>query len=97
MLKHLPKVNTEYGAPMGRVTRRHNEAGRFRMFHVPLDRGGYDAGGAYWGHDRLLYCCQGPEGSQGFYRARSRDEAIGYALEDFPEATFKPHKGVRRY
>lgn len=47
----LSQVNTEYGAPMGRTGRDITNAGPVKMHLelVPLDSGGYDKGGAYWG------------------------------------------------
>lgn len=53
--KIINKLSCKYGAPMGR----HNVGERptnARVFdrHVPLDSGGYDQGGAYWGHGARL-------------------------------------------
>lgn len=51
------KVNTKYGAPMGRNNQEPDKLQNLPLFTpqknfdrtVPLDGGGYDAGGAYWG------------------------------------------------
>lgn len=48
-----PPVSSRYGAPMGRHTGPDflcAEAGRVTLRRIRLDRGGYDPGGAYWGH-----------------------------------------------
>lgn len=63
-------------------------AGRFRLFEVTINRGGYDSGGAYWGIGKPLWCLQGPDGSQTFYRSYSREGAMTQALNEFPMATF---------
>lgn len=55
----MTKVSGKYGAPMGRHSFGKIEdcAPRsVRLFHVPIDSGGYDDGGAYWGHGERLYC-----------------------------------------
>jgi hypothetical protein len=51
---------------------------------VPLDSGGYDPGGAYWGIPNNLFCVIGPEGET-FY-TRARDKAAVKAM--FPKATW---------
>lgn len=76
----LPKVNSTYGAPMGR-----------RCFGIPpdlpyqvslrevaLNSGGYDEGGAYWGTGQALwwaYCFTDEFEYQQFVRAHSRTSA----------------------
>ena len=56
-----PPVNTKYGAPMGRCnvnkikkegTEYHIKTSKRRIY---LDSGGYDYGGAYWGHGKPLF------------------------------------------
>lgn len=51
MQPRLRYVNSSYGAPMGRrnLYPLHNTPMRLRLSHLPLDSGGYDSGGAYWG------------------------------------------------
>lgn len=46
----------QYGASMGRPDRgsKKDIAGRVFDRYVPLDSGGYDQGGAYWGHGARL-------------------------------------------
>lgn len=52
---------------------------KLRVRRVPLDSGGYDAGGAYWGIGSPLYCAFGETATEQLYafvRAASRKEAI---------------------
>lgn len=52
---------------------------KLHLRRVPLDSGGYDPGGAYWGKGTPLYCAYGEtetEQLQVFIRAASRKEAI---------------------
>ena len=77
----------EYGAFMGRSEYGDLEnARRVRLFRVRLDAGGYDNGGAYWGHGyNHLWCALAPDTSKemhheptdarAFVRAASRKEA----------------------
>lgn len=53
-----PKVNCEYGAPMGRTSAHphgHDFDGKLYLHRIRLDSGGYDSGGAYWGVGKPLY------------------------------------------
>ena len=49
--KIIFKVNTKYGAPMGRsdAGRLPEEGTKIYDCAVPMASGGYDKGGAYWG------------------------------------------------
>lgn len=67
MAKQFAAVNSQYGAPMGRSNYGTNcmedaPAKSVRLFRVNLDAGGYDDGGAYWGHGQAIYCalCEVP-------------------------------------
>ncbi len=53
--KIITNVNCKYGAPMGRPNVG-DTADNKRTFNckVPLDNGGYDKGGAYWGFPNNL-------------------------------------------
>jgi hypothetical protein len=66
------------GAPMGR-SEWHKEnvsvVRSVRVFHVPLNSGGYDVGGAYWGLGGKLYCATDCKNFRLFTRARNRAEA----------------------
>ena len=99
----ITPVNSNHGAPMGR-----REYGRaeecpprtVQLFKVPLNNGGYDQGGAYWGHGEPLWCafCEAWDHFEGvdslieyrrFTRAHSRKEAM-VALDLAPEQLRKP-------
>lgn len=81
----FPNVSTRYGAPMGRSESPLGETPRgVRVFRVRLNSGGYDDGGAYWGHHKRLFCAVCLEGGRRFIRADSRDDAIR-ALDIEPE------------
>ena len=72
------RVSCKYGAPLGRHnTNNITNAEAASVHHVPLNAGGYDAGGVYWGHGQRLYRAVWDDGkSECFVRAKSRDEAI---------------------
>lgn len=59
--KVVYKCNTKRGAPMGRASydeRKEIKTERFFDRAMPLDSGGYDKGGAYWGFPnnvRVMY------------------------------------------
>lgn len=87
-----PRVNCAYGAPLGRRDGRGDPdtAGPFYLRRVPLDSGGYDRGGAYWGHGAPLYGYESrsdPD-AQGYLRAKSREDAKRQVREDYPNARF---------
>lgn len=76
MSRQFPIVSATYGAPMGRSESPLGEGPRsVRLFRVHLDSGGYDDGGAYWGHGQALYCAQCDEGGRRFTRAKNRADA----------------------
>ena len=69
----LSKSYNKYGASMGRRSERID--GKCHLQKIPLDSGGYDKGGAYWGLGEPLYCAQDSEGGRFFIRAKTRKEA----------------------
>ena len=88
-----PAVSCKYGAPMGRSGRLSHQgdpaAIRFYLQHVPLNSGGYDRGGAYWGHDVPLYWyCADDSSFEGYLRAHNRTQAKAKVRESFPNAKF---------
>jgi len=87
-----PKVNCQYGAPMGRRgngTPAHVDGEKLYLRRVPLDSGGYDSGGAYWGLGQRLYAWSNIEGDRsGYLRARDRDAAKAEIRKDAPGARF---------
>lgn len=76
-MSQMKKVNCQYGAPMGRAAYGIPQDGeKYRLYHMKLDSGGYDDGGAYWGIGAPLYCAEDVEGDyRQFTRARTRREA----------------------
>lgn len=96
-----PDVHSKYGAPMGRTSDHLSgliiEAtdSRFTLRRVPINSGGYDSGGAYWGLGQPLYwwSVEITEGDardecSGFFRASNRKAAKAHILELHPLARF---------
>lgn len=86
----LSNVSCKYGAPMGRHSHAH-PASAYKVYvqRVHLDSGGYDRGGAYWGHgQRLYWACDATCEFSVYLRAHSREHAIDALREDYPEITF---------
>lgn len=91
MANPIPNVGGAHGAPMGRHTGPNyleTCAGKLYLRQVPLDRGGYDSGGAYWGLGPRLYYVEDQDGNSQFFRARDRDAAKAKIVADWPDATF---------
>lgn len=78
--KRYPTINkgyNQYGARMGRTEfGAEPEDKTVRVFRLPIDSGGYDPGGAYWGLGKPLYCATDGNDWRRFTRASSRQEAI---------------------
>lgn len=86
-----PDVDCRFGAPMGRHTGPNyleTSAGPLCLRRVPIDRGGYDRGGAYWGIGTPLWYVEDQDGNSQFLRARSRDAAKATIRTDWPDAKF---------
>lgn len=91
MKTFIKPVNLSRGTPMGRYTGPDFldcDAGRIYLRRVPLDRGGYDRGGAYWGIGAPLWEALDCDGNGRIFRAASRDKAKAAILADFPNAKF---------
>ena len=87
---NFTKAYSKRGADMGRLTympRAPSQPIKLHLERVPIDSGGYDRGGAYWGLGDPLYVAHA-EDVQLFYRAKSRDEAKAATKFDIPGATF---------
>lgn len=90
-MKHnpTPRVNCARGAPMGRHGKAQDCQGKVSLRRIPLDSGGYDPGGAYWGLGQPLYWVGDESGAlDDFLRARDRADAKRQILEDWPDARF---------
>lgn len=63
-------ANTARGAPMGRASINEDDprtGNKLTLRRVPLDGGGYDGGGAYWGLGDTLWCAWNRERSVVLY------------------------------
>lgn len=67
------KGYSKYGASMGRRSAGLPH-GRVSLRRVPIDGGGYDPGGAYWGSPSNLWCASG-DGFVQYFRADNRNAA----------------------
>lgn len=81
-----PRIDSRYGAPMGRVNGNldHDTYELWRANVVNLDSGGYDKGGAYWGirsNGLKLYAIQDGSGNVVFIDALNKRDAINKARE----------------
>lgn len=80
------------GASLGRVdTGGTAEAPRFYLRRIPINSGGYDSGGAYWGHGPRLYWAWALDGAgdiSRYFRAADREKAKAAILAEFPDASF---------
>jgi len=90
-----PSVSCKYGAPMGRFTGPEpygidtEKGDKWQLQHCPLDSGGYDKGGAYWGHGERLYWACNESGEETFFRAHHRERAKDYIRAEYdPKARF---------
>lgn len=91
----IPHEIMKYGAPMGRWRWNDNAApftGRMYLRHIPLNSGGYDSGGAYWGTrrsgERLYGYAADDDSANGFIDAADRAEAKELVLAKYPGARF---------
>jgi len=77
----LPKAFSSRGADMGRApkTGPADLPYKFRLARVPIDAGGYDQGGAYWGLGAPV---------EMFLRAGDREAVKAKIRESYPAARF---------
>lgn len=96
-MMELPNVTSPYGAPMGRKSfypAFREQSVKLHLQKVPINSGGYDSGGAYWGlpvYGRSddswghLYRAWSSDGLISFYlRSWSRETARLAILKDYP-------------
>ena len=83
------KAYSQYGASMGRPDHiaEAETVAKIHLERVVLNTGGYDLGGAYWGHGAPLYVAWG-DGQEMFFRAKDRREAKEIAKGVFKHAEF---------
>lgn len=87
-MKKLPEVSCKYGAPMGRRSTNQDCVGKVSLQRIRLN-GDYDSGGAYWGAGEPLYWATDESGAlELFFRAKDRQAARQYVLEQWPQAKF---------
>lgn len=82
----LYSFEPDYSATMDALKR---EPRRFRLQDARLDSGGYDHGGAYWGHskDGTVYLAESDDGRIfRSYRAKDRAHALAQLRDEFPKA-----------
>lgn len=91
MARQFEKVNARYGAPFGRAEYGSYPTNKLRLFRVKINAGGYDDGGAYWGHGAPLWCATNGTDYCRFARAGSRLEAC-VALSIFADELAVPPK-----
>jgi hypothetical protein len=87
----ITPVSSTYGAPMGRHTGPEFldvDAGKVYLSKIPLDNGGYDKGGAYWGLGEALWETSDQDSNGFIFRARDRARARAHILDMFEGATF---------
>lgn len=90
-MKHdpTPDVSSRYGAPMGRRSRNQDCVGKVSLRRIPIDNGGYDRGGAYWGLGQALYWAGDESGALDiFFRSGSRERAKAHVRDLWPDAKF---------
>lgn len=77
------------GASMGRANAgtAAPEYVRWTLQRVRLNSGGYDSGGAYWGHGQPLYWASNGD-TERFFRAADRTTAQDIIRKEFPAARF---------
>ena len=90
MLDYERKGYSQYGAQMGRNATdpdgrlKFDTTAKLSLRKVPLNSGGYDPGGAYWGAGEPLWYAADGEGRFMYLRAPDRAKAKA----QFPNAKF---------
>lgn len=85
----LSKVNSQYGAPLGRQSDLLIEGDKLRLQRMQLVDGDYDTGGAYWGAGVPMWVAEDTEGNRVYFRACNRTHAKQTIRNDYcPEARF---------
>lgn len=86
-MRYTPsKAYSQYGASMGRPRTALDGSSRrkCRLFRLPLDSGGYDQGGAYWGTpDNLFVLMDDDMDAIAYVRASSRKDAYDQLIDQY--------------
>lgn len=86
-MRQLPPVSTQFGAPMGRQEGRSAQpTAPVEVLRMPLDDGGYDSGGAYWGLPNNLFRVEDGDEFCTYLRAQSKADAIEQFKKAYPDA-----------
>ena len=89
-MSQLPKVNCQYGAPMGRNSYgliQNCEPRTVRLFRLNINGGGYDDGGAYWGLGEPIFCAT--DGADFFQTVRASNRHHAALLLNIEQAQLK--------
>ena len=82
---YLNDVSSKYGAPMGRRVSPVADDIKATLLPVPLDSGGYDPGGAYWGIPSNLWGAYNADGDAIWHgRHANREAALAALQSDLP-------------
>ena len=88
------KGYTQYGAQMGRESDlSYGTTDTLEIRRVPIDSGGYDPGGAYWGSGKPLFFVSDEEGRTRYLRASDAEQA----KREFPRARWVSSKSSSKY
>lgn len=90
-----PELSSRFGAPMGRSpwggVRQCGDA-KIYLRQIPINGGGYDSGGAYWGARpkglRLFGWHDAEQERRGYLDARNREDAKRRLREENPAVRF---------
>ena len=75
------------GAALGRCTFKGTPKGSITIRESPLDRGGYDRNGTYFGQGQALYWVASEDGEVDYMiRGRDRSDALSQVIGDYPKA-----------
>jgi hypothetical protein len=89
---HPPTDETErrhYTVALAHLAPHPVAAPKVSLRRIRLDNGGYDSGGAYWGHGATLWYAASDDGAVDlWFRASTRETARTSVLAQFPSARF---------
>lgn len=69
---------------MGRASDRNlTDKDKIHLQRIPLDSGGYDRGGAYWGSGLPIWCAEDSEWNRVYFRAPNRAHAKQTVVDNY--------------